>query len=636
MTASKIVLSAASGAGGSTTDIDDLFSTFLYDGTGSAQTITNNIDLSGEGGLVWSKSRSQSRDHTLVDTVRGATKRLKPNDSVAEATVTGGVNQFNNNGYNIGANTLVNENGEEHVSWTFRKAEKFMDIVTFTGSGSGIQTVNHNLGVAPAMMFVKKTSGTGNWLVWHKDLTNTHDKYLQLNTNDAEQNYDNIWGENGYSPTSTQFKVQHIANESGTYVAYLFANNNTDGEYGPDSDDDVIKCFTFQADANVNLGFEPQWIIVKRVENTGAWWMFDSTRGIPIGTDQQYVVANSSGAEGGVGAIRLNSTGFLSLLGSSSHKYIGMAIRRGPLATPTSSSEVFSIDSMGSSAPYFDSTHLVDMALVKTLTSSGHWYLYARHLGEKYLSTSQSIAQQNASEAGFDFMLGHLDSSFGSGSPRSWMWKRAPGYFDFVQYNGNSQADEIIVNHNLGVVPEMMWAKKRDSSGDWMVYHKDMNGGTTPQNYRMRLNNSGAEAASSGIWNNTAPTATQLRLGVDSDVNTGADAAMVFLFATVAGVSKVGSYSGNGSNQNIDCGFSNGAKFILIKSRSSGHWHVFDTNRGIVADNDSTLKLSTDDAESLADSIDPYSAGFNVVQNSTTDLNKGPADETYIFYAIAA
>jgi len=102
-------------------------------------------------------------------------------------------------------------------------------------------------------------------------------------------------------------------------------------------------------------------------------------------------------------------------------------------------------------------------------------------------------------------------------------------------------------------------------------------------------------------------------------------------------VSKVGSYTGNGSNQNIECGFSNGAKFVMIKSLQSGNWHIFDTTRGLVAGNDTHLRGNLTDAEvSTADSIDPYSGGFNVVQNATTDLNKGPNDEIYIFYAIAA
>ena len=73
MTATKIVAAAASSAGSKALDVSDVFSTYLYTGTGAAQTITNGIDLSGEGGLVWIKERTRnSTEHSLYDTERGA------------------------------------------------------------------------------------------------------------------------------------------------------------------------------------------------------------------------------------------------------------------------------------------------------------------------------------------------------------------------------------------------------------------------------------------------------------------------------------------------------------------------------------------------------------------------------------
>jgi hypothetical protein len=44
---------AAGAAGDENLYIEDVFSTYLYTGNGSTQTITNDIDLDGEGGLVW-------------------------------------------------------------------------------------------------------------------------------------------------------------------------------------------------------------------------------------------------------------------------------------------------------------------------------------------------------------------------------------------------------------------------------------------------------------------------------------------------------------------------------------------------------------------------------------------------------
>jgi len=177
----------------------------------------------------------------------------------------------------------------------------------------------------------------------------------------------------------------------------------------------------------------------------------------------------------------------------------------------------------------------------------------------------------------------------------------------------------------------MMWVKRRNAAADWKVYHSAL--GNTKH---LNLNETIAAATDSSIWNDTTPTASVFTLGYDVKVNGNNDNMIAYLFATVAGVSKVGSYTGNGTNQNIDCGFSSGARFVLIKrtdSSTSGEWYVFDTVRGIVSGNDSTLYLNyTDAADTSLDIIDPYSGGFNV-NNNFGRINTNTA--SYIFYAIA-
>ena len=108
----------------------------------------------------------------------------------------------------------------------------------------------------------------------------------------------------------------------------------------------------------------------------------------------------------------------------------------------------------------------------------------------------------------------------------------------------------------------------------------------------------------------------------------------MFLFASVPGVSKVGSYTGNSSTQTIDCGFTNGARFVMIKSSTLNNteWMVFDSHRGILAGNDPLLEISTTDGNTITtDWIDPANSGFIV--NALGDINSN--GETYIFYAIA-
>ena len=142
--------------------IEDVFSTYLYTGNGSTQTITNGIDLAGKGGLVWIKGRSLGYSHYLANTNRGASKYLATNRSDAEnynGNYTDTLTSFNSNGFSLGADSLgsVNTSGDTYTSWTFRKQAKFFDVVTYTGNGSD-QNIPHNLGSVPGFVVVKRTS----------------------------------------------------------------------------------------------------------------------------------------------------------------------------------------------------------------------------------------------------------------------------------------------------------------------------------------------------------------------------------------------------------------------------------------------------------------------------------------------
>jgi hypothetical protein len=121
-----------------------------------------------------------------------------------------------------------------------------------------------------------------------------------------------------------------------------------------------------------------------------------------------------------------------------------------------------------------------------------------------------------------------------------------------------------------------------------------------------------------------------------SNLNNGSgDTYVAYLFASKSGISKCGSYTGNGSSQTIDCGFTTGSRFIMIKRTDSvGDWKVIDSTRGISSSSDPTLALNSTAAEVTGtDCIDPDSSGFIVNQESTNNLNVNTA--TYIYLAFA-
>jgi len=295
--------------------IEDVFSTYLYTGNGSTQTITNNIDLSTYGGLVWTKERTASftDGNNLIDSTRGLNKILRTNTSGAQLTSSNWITSFNSNGFTKGTND--NFSGSTYASWTFRKQPKFFDIVTYTGDGIAGRTVAHNLGSVPGCVIVKSTSAAYNWMVLHRSMAAS--TYIRLNSTSGVATATDVW--NSTTPTSTVFTVgtNINTNESGqTYVAYLFAHDA--GGFGLTGTDNVISCGSFTTDGSgncsVNLGWEPQWILTKRTNSTNNWQLFDNMRGMTADGGANPLTPNTSDAEANLSAysvlMAINSTGF--------------------------------------------------------------------------------------------------------------------------------------------------------------------------------------------------------------------------------------------------------------------------------------------------------------------------------------
>ena len=646
----KLLQAAAGSAGGGTTDIPEVFSTYLYDGTGSAQTITNGIDLSGEGGLVWIKERTNVSNHGLFDTERGVTKYIHSDGTDAEQTGATTLTAFNSNGFSIGSG-FVNDNNRDFCSWTFRKAPNFFNVVTYTGNtvGNSAQTISHGLGSTPGLIIVKRYSTADNWIVWHRSITNG---FAALNDTGA-------WLTNNYtsfitSVGSTSFTVGESLNTNGaSFVAYVFAHNDGDGGFGPDGDQDVVKCGSYTGNNStngpiINLGFEPQWLLIRHTANAGnSWHIFDSMRGVITGEADAFLAPNTDGDEQTTAdKVEFNSTGFQIKradgdVNANGNTYIYMAIRRGPLAVPEDATKVFSVNKSGTGDSPTNSWPIgfnADMIINAQYTGISSRYHLARLTGRQFNFTNSTAVEQSASASSKLFFssdgIVDLNTSFWGAASGiiNWSWKRAPGYFDVVGYVGAGAAQTV--NHNLGVVPEMMWIKNRDSAENWAVYHSALG---TSKYLHLNTTDAALTTDAANRWNNTSPTATQFSVGTSTEVSHFTRDFIAYLFATVAGVSKVGSYTGsNSSAVTVDCGFSNGARFVLIKSvDGAGNWYVWDSLRGINSSaDDAQLFLNTTDAETNnSNNIDPHSSGFTVTQQGNSPISQN--GETYIFYAIA-
>ena len=337
------------------TDIDDSsvhFQTTLYTGNGGTLAVTNDGNSDLQPDWVWTKKRSDTSHHALVDSSRGATKQIYTNLTAAEETVSG-VTAFNTDGFTLGSNGTANLNGATFVGWQWKanggttasnttgsvtstvqvNSDAGFSIVTFDSASSGNFSVGHGLGVQPAMIITKNREGTGQWYTWHQHLTGgtSNTSYLlSLNRTDAEESFANAWGA---GVTSSVFGMQsgNTATASNDYIAYCFAEKQGYSKFGK---------YVGNGNANgafVYTGFKPAVVILKNYANGGYnWWIMDSKRN-SYNPMIKYIFPNTTNAEETLSALpmdfvsngfkfRTNNTG----INGNGHSYIFAAFAENP------------------------------------------------------------------------------------------------------------------------------------------------------------------------------------------------------------------------------------------------------------------------------------------------------------------
>ena len=674
----KKLLHAAAGSSAGVTEgfVEDFFQIQTYVGNNTTNQIVNGLDLSGTGGLVWNKSiydTSGSNNyggHTLSDTERGIGKPLATNHSNGANTDNSGTGTtaFNNNGFTMGGDWsgAQNLNDTNFCSWAFLKQKGFFDVVTYTGDTSSSKAVAHSLGCKPGMILIKRLTTSSNWVVYHKSLPGTSGTgvgYMQINTTDNNGVNANAFGT---QPTKTHFYVNANygnMNANGVnYVAYLFADgDDSDAQiFGADGDEQIIKTGSYVGNGgfmDIDLGFEPQWLLSKRVADGGDWLMLDVVRGWEYHSDDseatdKQLYANTSNSQDYpnnqayfVGHPQHNGYRELTYT-STGETYIYMAIRKphkaeagtdvynAALWTGNQSARNINIGTAGTTAGYYDSV-LIDWR--NTGSSTGYSTLLSRLAGRRYLLQGGTNNATNLDAYGFldwrdGIRLTGASNNTNTSKFVAWGFRRRPEVYDVVCNEGTSTNAETI-NHALGVTPEMVWVISLDGNyGAVSAFHKDV----SSFGNAISLTGHYASGSNPRITSINATTVT-----FDSWATANGIQYMYHLFASKDGVSKVGSYSGNNSSQNIDCGFQ--ARWVMIRCHNVGsnegvetsRWWVFDTTRGISSGNDKALPWDYSSAEETddEDAIDTHSSGFTI--NNTTDIAANTSGRSYIFLAFA-
>ena len=431
----------------------------------------------------------------------------------------------------------------------------------------------------------------------------------------------------------------------------FFVNGNpnyTDGEeskFGADEDQSLIKCGAYTGNGSPNgpvirLGWEPQFLLVKNIDKSQNWTILDSMRGLPteVASADAAIYPNSNSVEEDRTILDLDSTGFHpkgtgdDINGNGDqHIYIAIRFPDGYIGKPAlAATDVFTVTNSPTDGlePWQRTTNqIVDYGIFKDRTATHGWSNSARLMQDRLLKLNTNAAQTSHANQVFDYMNGWNDGTDTTGNYTGWMWKRNVG-FDVVTYKGDGE-DGHYIEHSMNAVPEMIWVKRRNTTGQWIVGHIGLDGGTAPWTHYMTLETTDAEG-DYPLFYDTAPTSKYFKVGGHAEVNGNSNEFIAMLFASNAGISKVGYYTGNSTaDRIIPTGFQ--PRFIIIRRcDATDNWYVIDTTRGLTKQ----LRINSDAGQiDTAEQITFVSTGFQIPAAGTGPYNS--TDEKFIYYVHA-
>ena len=281
------------------------FNTVLYSGNSSTQNITG---VGFQPDWVWIKERGPLAEQSnLYDSTRGVQKFIVSNSSAAEVTGSANrLNAFGSDGFTVGSDNEINDSGSTYVAWCWKanagttssntdgsitstvqaNTDAGFSIVQWTGTGSS-GTIGHGLNSAPEILILKDTTVAYNWYVF-TTATGSNIRFEGLNNTSSSTSASS-------QMTSSTTLIENVPstaslNTSGSAML-IYAFHSVDGysKFGSYTG-------TGASGNLVSTGFEPAWIMIKRVDSTGGWLMFDNKRNTSNPRNNR-IEANSNQAE---------------------------------------------------------------------------------------------------------------------------------------------------------------------------------------------------------------------------------------------------------------------------------------------------------------------------------------------------
>ena len=245
------------------------------------------------------------------------------------------------------------------------------------------------------------------------------------------------------------------------------------------------------------------------------------------------------------------------------------------------------------------------------------------------LGTNAGINGNTETYVAWCWKAGGSPSNNTDGSVTSSVSANPTAGFSIVGYEGTGA--DITVGHGLGVAPDLVLIKGRETTNDWTMINKHVDDGD-----QINLNLTAAASGDGDMWGSTftRPTSTVFTVGNTGETGTDDKDYIAYCFASVEGYSKVGTYHGNGDSNGttVYTGFK--PAFIMVKNiETSGDWIMIDAKRTTGNPNAKGLHGNEDIVEyDVATWIDILSYGWKF---RTVGGDYNATNDKYIYLAFA-
>ena len=611
----------------------DNFNIKLYTGNGSAQSLTG---VGFKPDIIWIKQRNDTNPFAVYDSSRGAGKLIRFDNYEAESGNSGNLlASFDADGFSVNRNYLThtaydttNHNNSTYsaMCWkvnggtTSTNTLGEINSTVQVNDGAGVSIVQfagisdpgehrsfgHGLSAAPDIIIMKRREANQHPAVFAK-INGGWEYFDGMTSTDGGGDYDS-----GITVTSTLIDIvdypEWFTDAGHNYVYWCWRSV---AGYSK------ISSYTGNGSSNgpiVQTDFEPAFLMIKRVDSTSYWSIYDNKRNTANPRTKFFKVNEAAAETTDTNSYSVDflSNGFQikgdgSNINNNSSTYLYMAFAADPdTTTPTLADSFNTVAYVGNgsaTARNITTGFKPDLTWIKGRDTAGKWQVWydsIRGATNMLASNSANAATTYGSVTPFStgFTLATTGGDLNSNGENyiSWNWKaggdasintdgnsnsivstNTNAGFSVVKYTGTGS--NATVGHGLSAAPEMVIVKNLSNShsgnAHWAVYHTSL--GATKVIY---LNRTNAAGTSNSFWNNTAPTSTTFSVGTDNDVNVSGEEFIAYCFRGISGFSKFGTYNGTGSTQSIT-GLGFQPNWVMIK-RTDGteNWYIQDSVRG--------------------------------------------------------